>query len=228
MGEAILEYDQCDLLCLVDKRSSEPFGYCSMLCDTECPPGWTCLPVEDPEDNLQACVANAAVCGNGIVEFGEACDDNNTVDGDTCSADCSRVTLPSTSGRVTLTVGNGGATTFDGEQEGGFAWLRNDGALIWNYTTSLENIAFEMPRFDQRTSAEGTQLVEFYLNPFPCNFNGITSATITAFDAAERRVAGNFSLSVTCWANCSSCGGEGSSRAISVDFDFVWLERPDL
>ena len=31
-----------------------------------------------------------AVCGNGIVEPGEACDDGNTVDGDRCPATCQR------------------------------------------------------------------------------------------------------------------------------------------
>ena len=33
----------------------------------------------------------APVCGNGFVEFGEVCDDHNTVDGDGCAADCSAV-----------------------------------------------------------------------------------------------------------------------------------------
>jgi uncharacterized delta-60 repeat protein len=32
--------------------------------------------------------APAAVCGNGLLEFGEGCDDDNTRDGDACSAAC--------------------------------------------------------------------------------------------------------------------------------------------
>src|SRR5258705_10768583 len=38
-----------------------------------------------------------AVCGNGIVETGEACDDGNTVNNDTCSNTCE---LGSSSGRA--------------------------------------------------------------------------------------------------------------------------------
>ena len=40
----------------------------------------------------QICSGTTAVCGNGIVEYGEACDDGNTVDNDYCSADCLRET----------------------------------------------------------------------------------------------------------------------------------------
>jgi cysteine-rich repeat protein len=36
----------------------------------------------------------AAVCGNGVQEPGEACDDGNLVDGDRCSADCQMLTAP--------------------------------------------------------------------------------------------------------------------------------------
>src|ERR1043166_2508828 len=34
-------------------------------------------------------VAIVAICGNGIVEPGEVCDDTNTLDGDGCSSNCS-------------------------------------------------------------------------------------------------------------------------------------------
>ena len=36
----------------------------------------------------QICSGSTAVCGNGTVEYGEACDDGNTLDNDYCSADC--------------------------------------------------------------------------------------------------------------------------------------------
>lgn len=32
-----------------------------------------------------------AVCGNGIIDPGEACDDNNTLNGDTCTSDCKAI-----------------------------------------------------------------------------------------------------------------------------------------
>ena len=34
------------------------------------------------------CVPNPAVCGNGVVELGEQCDDGNTTDCDGCSSTC--------------------------------------------------------------------------------------------------------------------------------------------
>lgn len=32
--------------------------------------------------------SNLAICGNGIKEYSEACDDGNTISGDGCSSDC--------------------------------------------------------------------------------------------------------------------------------------------
>jgi cysteine-rich repeat protein len=46
---------------------------------------------EDNGANAGAGGAPEAVCGNGITEPGELCDDGNNVDGDGCSADCSSV-----------------------------------------------------------------------------------------------------------------------------------------
>lgn len=41
-----------------------------------------------PDTNNPHVIAASAVCGNGAVESGEACDDGNTADGDGCSAAC--------------------------------------------------------------------------------------------------------------------------------------------
>lgn len=46
----------------------------------------------DGEDDDIGEDGRAAVCGDGVVEGGEACDDGNTQSGDYCSADCSTVT----------------------------------------------------------------------------------------------------------------------------------------
>jgi len=40
----------------------------------------------------QICTGSTAVCGNGELEYGEACDDGNTADDDYCSADCQSIT----------------------------------------------------------------------------------------------------------------------------------------
>lgn len=44
-----------------------------------------------PQPDVTAAVAGLAVCGNGRRDRTEACEDSNTLDGDGCSADCSRV-----------------------------------------------------------------------------------------------------------------------------------------
>lgn len=53
------------------------------LCDM------TCTEVQaDPGAAITVRVGCTAVCGNGTVDPGEECDDNNNVSGDGCSADC--------------------------------------------------------------------------------------------------------------------------------------------
>jgi cysteine-rich repeat protein len=37
------------------------------------------------------CVVGVTGCGNGVVDAGEACDDGNAINGDSCNPDC---TLP--------------------------------------------------------------------------------------------------------------------------------------
>ena len=52
-------------------------------CDRDADPA-----TRDVCDGEGRCVADTAVCGNGIPEIGEQCDDGNTTDGDGCSATC--------------------------------------------------------------------------------------------------------------------------------------------
>jgi cysteine-rich repeat protein len=51
------------------------------------PPGTT-LPDDDGSDTMSMTTAPQAVCGDGILESIEECDDGNAVDGDGCDADC--------------------------------------------------------------------------------------------------------------------------------------------
>jgi cysteine-rich repeat protein len=51
--------------------------------------GETCDPPGSPAGaNLNPCRANCTVCGDGIVQPGEQCDDGNTNDNDACHNDC--------------------------------------------------------------------------------------------------------------------------------------------
>lgn len=69
-----------------------------------------------------------AVCGNGTVEAGELCDDGNTIDTDTCPANC----LPGTGGTcgsaVVVNVTPGNTVTQTGNLEGGGAHASGDPA----------------------------------------------------------------------------------------------------
>jgi fibro-slime domain-containing protein len=59
---------------------------CSNACRIE--PGWTCPTVDKPCVELDAARVEPAVCGDGVIESGETCDDGNTVSGDGCSSTC--------------------------------------------------------------------------------------------------------------------------------------------
>jgi len=66
--------------------------YCSADCSAaDCPTGWDCA-VADGRRSV--CVKQPAVCGDGVRQYGEACDDGNVSALDGCNADCTAV-LPS-------------------------------------------------------------------------------------------------------------------------------------
>ncbi len=87
-----------DADCPSGERYSDQAGSLASLCvDVEPPVGSTSstsdddtteggLPVDD--DSTGAPTRTEAVCGNGVREGGEACDDANAVDGDGCNVDC--------------------------------------------------------------------------------------------------------------------------------------------
>lgn len=79
--------------CLFDGRGDQFDSYCTMDCSTTgCPAGYHCEDV--PFDLDRACVADPAVCGDGVLERGEACDDGNTASDDGCRGDCESTDTP--------------------------------------------------------------------------------------------------------------------------------------
>lgn len=56
------------------------------MCTSQCGNGY-CDPGESSSNCPQDC-STGPVCGNGILEFGEECDDGNTLAGDGCSPTC--------------------------------------------------------------------------------------------------------------------------------------------
>lgn len=79
-GNGLIQGDQeCD-----DGNTEDGDG-CSSTCTVE--EGWTCsgepsVCVEEDPSEVEA------VCGNGVIEGDQACDDGNTEDGDGCSSTC--------------------------------------------------------------------------------------------------------------------------------------------
>ncbi len=89
--------------CTADCRGVE-FGYvCNVL-------GQPCKKATDPgktDDDPNKNPTGQSVCGNGIVEGSEACDDMNTIAGDGCSSDCMTVEA----GWTCLRLGGAGSCT---------------------------------------------------------------------------------------------------------------------
>ena len=59
---------------------------CSADCRVE--PGYVCNPPPSPPNASQPATCHKTVCGDGVREGAEACDDHNTVDGDGCASTC--------------------------------------------------------------------------------------------------------------------------------------------
>jgi len=59
---------------------------CSADCRLE--PGYVCDPPPTPPNASQPATCHKTVCGDGVREGIEACDDHNTVDGDGCASNC--------------------------------------------------------------------------------------------------------------------------------------------
>jgi len=87
------EFDCTDAVCLLDATTGWIETYCTHPCDTveDCPEDFECIQAQETWDGAapgRYCKRWRAVCGNGLLEEGEVCDDGNTDDGDGCSADC--------------------------------------------------------------------------------------------------------------------------------------------
>lgn len=84
----------------------------------------------NPNDGTET---NGAVCGNGVVNAGEQCDDGNTVSGDGCSASCQTTTQCNDGvdndgdGRIDCQSGNEDPGCFPNGAGGGGACNPNDG-----------------------------------------------------------------------------------------------------
>lgn len=100
--------DECSTgYCLFERDwESQPDAYCTADCsEASCPPGYSCEPVEHGP-LLMACRADAPVCGDGIVQRGEVCDDGGESSPDQCNCndDCSAVECPPRQAALSITI----------------------------------------------------------------------------------------------------------------------------
>ncbi len=86
--------------------------------------------------DVPADVGKAAVCGDGVLDPGEACDDGNTVDGDGCQADC---TWPAYTGEAVFVGGRCTCVRLPGGR------LRCWGGIDCSPHENLESGATETP-----------------------------------------------------------------------------------
>ena len=84
--------DLCSLLCgngildsgeTCDDNNASSGDGCSSTCAVEV--GYGCSRVDSTASNPDVC---NLLCGNGAIDSGETCDDNNAISGDGCSSSC--------------------------------------------------------------------------------------------------------------------------------------------
>jgi cysteine-rich repeat protein len=106
-GETCDPVSSCPTSCFdVDPCTSDALSGNAMACSSSCPftpvtmpfSGDMCCPPGANANNDGDCLP---VCGNGIVEMGEGCDDGNVVSGDGCDATCQPEGPPPTTFRFT-------------------------------------------------------------------------------------------------------------------------------
>lgn len=103
LSSCAIDTSQCSDVCLFVNGASNPDAYCSYACDVAtCPLGWTCLPSADERGRY--CFADAARCGDSIVQRREECDEgsSNGEPGAMCNSDCESVSI--SSGEATFTM----------------------------------------------------------------------------------------------------------------------------
>jgi cysteine-rich repeat protein len=175
------------------------------------------------------CLGEPAVCGDAVVQRGEACDDGNTAGRDLCAPDCSAVTTIPSYGRFTFGIGEF-VNEFEGDEPEVYGYLRpyeGRTALVFGASNSQLSFGIEIGDVTDLGPSSGimaTTSAAFY----PCNYNGIgNGVTITAFDPDEKRIVGTFTSLITCWANCFDCGGEGDERTYTGEFDIHYIVDPN-
>ena len=221
-----MEVDNCESgICVWD--SAVGGGYCSRTCDSSCAPGFRCDVVADDvleeiEPLLPVCIPNVAVCGNGIREVTEACDDGNTAAQDTCATHCGEITVPPSGGTVVSTFHGTNVQTASGLEPVVKAIRQFDRLFI---AANQVNHAFDVPA-DAGPAPYNIYFeagIEMHLHS--CWYAGATNATILELDHDQHVAKGSATMTLYC--NGFDCGSLCSTTIpYHVEFDVHWVDRP--
>jgi len=88
LGTLILATSLAGVGCTYYKMDGTPLGGKTVTTTNDGTTAGNTTPAGDPSSGGTTVVTPPAVCGNGVVETGEQCDDSNTVSGDGCDATC--------------------------------------------------------------------------------------------------------------------------------------------
>ncbi|HEY2772589.1 MAG TPA: myxococcus cysteine-rich repeat containing protein [Candidatus Binatia bacterium] len=113
--------------------------------DTSSPPNDPASPAPTMSATADACTTGASVCGNGVLEPGEQCDDGNLVEGDGCDSSCNPSDCPSAAptgclvstvaGKSKIAFKNDPAATDDTKDSGSWGWKSGKAATFLDPTT---------------------------------------------------------------------------------------------
>lgn len=198
-------------------------SYCSRPCVTSCRPGYSCVVAADGEGPV--CLSDTPVCGNGRVEYSEACDDGNTEPDDFCAADCSMQTVPPSGGTVTQSFHGNPPMTATGTDPVVFA--TRQGTRLF-FGANISAMSYGLPLPDDAGPAPYTALLEASLietvGTSLCTYSGSTFAQISQLDFEAKEIAGSAALRMVCMGgNCEfGCNPEFEH---TVQFDLRWVEQ---
>ncbi|MEQ8276533.1 MAG: hypothetical protein RMA76_19855 [Deltaproteobacteria bacterium] len=221
LATCVLEDEDCEGgVCIWHGALSA--SYCSRRCVTTCRPGYSCIVAADGEGPV--CISDTPDCGNGNVEYGEACDDGNTDDGDFCAGDCSAETQPPSGGTVTTSFDGRPPMTSTGDDPVVYANRMGDN-LFFGASSSQVTYRIDLP--DDLGAPPLTRLLEAGLiesvGGSLCTYQGATQTNISRLDYAAKEVAGTAAFVMVCMGgNCEfGCNPEFT---LEVSYDLRWVD----
>ncbi|MFT6399550.1 MAG: cysteine-rich repeat protein [Bradymonadia bacterium] len=215
-------------VCLYEGFDS--WAYCTQPCtDGECPEAYSCETADDGTGDW--CKADRAVCGDGILQRTEPCDDGNTEGRDLCAPDCSAETYIPSFGTFSFGRPDGAPSIYDGEEPRVYAYrsVFDDGRTnLVIGTAQNDQFSIEISDIDNLVAPISGPALAYSLFSV-CNYRSdAATVTVDSHDPVARTISGSFETVLVCWAGCFDCGGDGDERVYVGEFDVTYIDRPEL